>query len=161
METRRGPLKKIPFFWAFMIVYLAYVLLGFLLMYIFDNKIFLNDEFPQSTLAGFIILSSALYMVVPGIAAHYVHEKARRNWYVWICPLVLMLINVLIWLIRKDCTLSLFPLCCGMPLAMALGEINNAVLAMFVYMVFVPSIIYSFCILLARLFSRRPKAKVV
>lgn len=151
--------KKIPFFWAFMIVYLTYVLLGYLLMYIFDNNIFLNDEFPQSMMAVFFILMSVFAMAVPGIAAHYVYEKARRSWYIWFCPLALMLINVLIWLIRKDSMLAIFPVSCGMPLSMALNKINNVDLAVFVNLVFVPSIIYSFFIYLAKSFSRKPKTK--
>ena len=151
--------KKKPFFWVFMIVYLSYVLLGYLMMYIFDNNIFLNDEFPQGMMAVYFILMSVFAMAVPGIAAHYVYGKARRSWYVWFCPLVLMLINVLIWLIRKDCMLAIFPLSCGMPLSMALSKMNNVDLAVFVDFVFVPSIIYSFCIHLAKSFSFMTKTK--
>lgn len=149
--------KKIPFFCAFMIVYLVYVILGYSLMYIFDNNIFFNDEFPQGTMAGFFILMSVFAMVVPGIAAHYVYKMARRNWYVWFCPLALMLINVLLWLMRKGSILVIFPMCCGMPLCMALNKINNADLAVFVDIVLVPLIIYSICIFLAQLFARKPR----
>ena len=156
--------KKIPFFWAFMIVYVTYILLGYLLMYLFDNNVFCNDEFPEGTMAGFFIAFSFLAMVVPGIAAHYVYEKARRNWYVWFCPLVLILINVPLWLMRGGSLLTIFPMIIVLPISMPFiplwRMITNVDLALFIYIVLMPSIIYSICIFLARLFSRRPKAKV-
>lgn len=153
--------RKTPFFWAFMIVSLTYVIVGYLTMYLFDNNVFHNDEFPEWMLAGFLIAASVFAMVVPGIAAHYVYEKARRNWYVWICPLVLILLNVPLWLMRKSCLLTIFPIGIGFPISIHLnGIISNDDLAEFMYIVLMPSIIYSICIFLARLFSRRPKAKV-
>ena len=149
--------RKIPFFCAFMIVYLAYILLGYLLMYRFDNNMF---EYPEGSMARFIIAVSILAMVLPGIAAHYVSEKARRNWYVWFCPLVLILINVPLWLMRKSCLLTLFPLSTGLPISILVNLDVDLDLAVFMDIVLMPSIIYSICIFLAGLFSRRPKAKV-
>ena len=153
--------KKIPFFWVFMIVYMTYILLGYMLMYLFDNNVFRNDELPEKTMAGFIIAVSFFAMIVPGIAAHYVYEKAHHDWYVWFCPLVLVLINVPLWLMRKSCLLTLLPISVGLPINIPFGRIiANVDLAVFVYIVLMPSIIYSICIFLARLFSLRPKAKV-
>lgn len=47
--------NKTPFFWAFMIVYLAYVFLGYLLAYILDNDVFVNPELPEWAMGCFVI----------------------------------------------------------------------------------------------------------
>lgn len=61
------------------------------LAYIVDNNVFTNDEFPDAMMAGIMIIYCVCSMIVPGIAAHFVYEKAKRSWIIWICPLVLML----------------------------------------------------------------------
>jgi hypothetical protein len=157
--------KKIPFFWAFMIVYLAYIFVGYLLAYILNNDVFVNLELPEGETACFIICISVFVMVIPGIAAHYVYEKAQRNWYIWFCPLVLMVINGAIWLIPVHNSLSdlrLFPLACGAPLFFGINlDLSqvNVDLVTFVVTVLLPSIVYAICIFLAKLFARKPKAE--
>ena len=157
--------KKIPFFWAFMIVYLAYIFVGYLLAYILNNDVFVNLELPEGETACFIICISVFVMVIPGIAAHYVYEKAQRNWYIWFCPLVLMVINGAIWLIPVHNSLSdlrLFPLAWGAPLVFGINlDLSqvNVDLVTFVDTVLLPSIVYAICIFLAKLFARKPKAE--
>lgn len=164
--------NKIPFFWAFMIVYLAYVLLGYLLAYILNNEVFVNLELPEGETACFMICLSIFAMVIPGIAAHYVYEKAKRNWYIWLCPLVLMSINSLIWLEpinRGSRLLWLLPLGSDSPLIFNLVGINLDLsqvnmsnnMITFVLIVLLPSIVYAVCIFLAKLFARKPKAKIL
>ena len=164
--------NKIPFFWAFMIVYLAYVFLGYLIAYILNNDVFVNLELPEGETACFMICLSIFSMVIPGIAAHYVYEKAKRNWYIWLCPLVLMSINGLIWLepINRGGRLFwLFPLGCDSPLIfyfvginLDLSQVNMSNnLITFVLIVLLPSIIYAVCIFLAKLFARKPKAEIL
>ena len=164
--------KKLPFFWAFMIVYLAYVFLGYLLAFILNNDVFVNLELPEGETACFMICLSIFSMVIPGIAAHYVYEKAKRNWYIWLCPLVLMSINCLIWLEpinRGSRLLWLFPLGCDSPLIfyfvginLDLSQVNiSNDLITFVLIVLLPSIVYAVCIFLAKLFARKPKAEIL
>ena len=159
--------KKIPFFWAFMIVYLAYIFVGYLLAYILNNDVFVNLELPEGETACFIICISVFVMVIPGIAAHYVYEKAQQNWYIWFCPLVLMVINGAIWLIPVHNSLSdlrLFPLACGAPLFFGINlDLSqvNVDLVTFVDTVLLPSIVYAICIFLAKLFARKPKAEIL
>jgi hypothetical protein len=164
--------NKIPFFWAFMIVYLAYVFLGYLLAYILNNDVFVNLELPEGETACFMICLSIFSMVIPGIAAHYVYEKAKRNWYIWLCPFVLMSINGLIWLEPINSggrLLWLFPLGCDSPLIFDLVGINLDLsqvnisnnLTTFDLIVLLPSIVYAVCIFLAKLFARKPKAEIL
>ena len=164
--------NKTPFFWAFMIVHLAYVFVGNLLAYILNNDVFINLELPEGETACFMICLSIFAMVIPGIAAHYVYEKANRNWYIWLCPLVLMSINGLIWLEpinRGSRLLWLLPLGCDEPLIFDLGGINLDLsqvnlsnnMITFVLIVLLPSIIYAVCIFLAKLFARKPKADIL
>ncbi len=159
--------NKIPFFWAFMIVYLAYVFLGYLLAYILNNDVFVNLELPEGETACFMICLSIFSMVIPGIAAHYVYEKAKRNWYIWLCPFVLMVNNGAIWLIPFHNSLRdlvLFPLACVAPLFFGinldLSQVNID-LVTFVVIVLLPSIVYAMCIFLAKLFARKPKAEIL
>ena len=159
--------KKTPFFWAFMIVYLAYIFLGYLIAYILNDNFFFNDELSEGTLPRFMVFVSIFTMVIPGIAAHYVYEKAQRNWYIWFCPLVLMVNNGAIWLIPFHNSLSdlvLFPLACGAPLFFGinldLSQVNID-LVTFVVIVLLPSIVYAMCIFLAKLFARKPKAEIL
>ena len=158
--------NKIPFFWAFMIVYLAYVFLGYLIAYILNDNFFFNDELSEGTIPRFMVFVSIFTMVIPGIAAHYVYEKAQRNWYIWFCPLVLMVNNGAIWLIPFHNSLrdlGLFPLAC-VPLFFGinldLSQVNID-LVTFVVIVLLPSIVYAMCIFLAKLFARKPKAEIL
>lgn len=164
--------KKIPFFWAFMIVYLAYVFMGYLIAYILNNDVFVNLELPEGETACFMICLSIFAMVIPGIAAHYVYEKAKRNWYIWLCPLVLMSTNSLIWLEpinRGSRLLWLLPLGSDSPLIFNLVGINLDLsqvnmsnnMITFVLIVLLPSIVYAVCIFLAKLFARKPKAEIL
>ena len=157
--------KKLPFFWAFMIVYLAYIFLGYLIAYNLNNNFFFNDELSEG-IPRFMVFVSVFTMVIPGIAAHYVYEKAKRNWYIWFCPLVLMVINGAIWLIPFHNSLrdlGLFPLAC-VPLFFGinldLSQVNID-LVTFVVIVLLPSIVYAICIFLAKLFARKPKAEIL
>lgn len=157
--------NKIPFFWAFMIVHLAYVFLGYLIAYNLNNNFFFNDELSEG-IPRFMVFVSVFTMVIPGIAAHYVYEKAKRNWYIWFCPLVLMVINGAIWLIPFHNSLrdlGLFPLAC-VPLSFGinldLSQVNID-LVTFVVIVLLPSIVYAICIFLAKLFARKPKAEIL
>ncbi len=157
--------NKIPFFWAFMIVYLAYIFLGYLIAYNLNNNFFFNDELSEG-IPRFMVFVSIFTMVIPGIAAHYVYEKAQRNWYIWFCPLVLMVINGAIWLIPFHNSLrdpGLFPLAC-VPLFFGinldLSQVNID-LVTFVVIVLLPSIVYAMCIFLAKLFARKPKAEIL
>jgi hypothetical protein len=157
--------NKIPFFWAFMIVYLAYIFLGYLIAYNLNNNFFFNDELSEG-IPRFMVFVSVFTMVIPGIAAHYVYEKAQRNWYIWFCPLVLMVINGAIWLIPFHNSLrdlGLFPLAC-VPLFFGinldLSQVNID-LVTFVVIVLLPSIVYAICIFLAKLFARKPKAEIL
>ena len=158
--------NKIPFFWAFMIVYLAYIFLGYLIAYILNDNFFFNDELSEGTIPRFMVFVSIFTMVIPGIAAHYVYEKAQRNWYIWFCPLVLMVINGAIWLIPFHNSLrdlGLFPWAC-VPLFFGinldLSQVNID-LVTFVVIVLLPSIVYAICIFLAKLFARKPKAEIL
>ena len=114
-----------------------------------------------------MVFVSIFTMVIPGIAAHYVYEKAQRNWYIWFCPLVLMVINGAIWLIPVHNSLSdlrLFPLACGAPLVFGINlDLSqvNVDLVTFVDTVLLPSIVYAICIFLAKLFARKPKAEIL
>ena len=164
--------NKIPFFWAFMIVYLAYIFLGYLIAYILNDNFFFNDELSEGTIPRFMVFVSIFTMVIPGIAAHYVYEKAQRNWYIWLCPLVLMSINSLIWLEpinRGSRLLWLLPLGSDSPLIFNLVGINLDLsqvnmsnnMITFVLIVLLPSIVYAVCIFLAKLFARKPKAKIL
>ena len=161
--------NKIPFFWAFMIVYLAYIFLGYLIAYILNDNFFFNDELSEGTIPRFMVFVSIFTMVIPGIAAHYVYEKAQRNWYIWFCPLVLMVNNGAIWLIPFHNSLSdlvLFPLACGAPLFFGinldLSQVNMSNnMITFVLIVLLPSIIYAVCIFLAKLFARKPKTEIM
>ena len=146
--------NKIPFFWAFMIVYLAYVFWGYLIAYILNDNFFFNDELSEGTLPRFMVFVS-------------IFEKAQRNWYIWFCPLVLMVNNGAIWLIPFHNSLrdlGLFPLACGAPLFyginLDLSQVNIDLMT-FVVIVLLPSIVYAMCIFLAKLFARKPKVEIM
>ena len=157
--------NKTPFFWAFMIVYLAYVFLGYLLAYILNNDVFVDPELPEWAIACFMICASIFTMVIPGIAAHYVYEKAEQNWYIWLCPIVLALMDGLLWLQPISRLIWLFPLSCDFPLAclnLDLSQVNiSDDLILFISIVLLPSIIYAVCIFLAKLFARKPKTEIM
>lgn len=158
VETNKR--QRLPFFWAFMIIYVLYVAVGYLLSYICDNDMFRNDEFPAITMAVFSVVDTILVMVVPGIVAHYVYKKCRRRWYVWLCPVGLMLFNIgifMLWLQGYRGALNFLPLLCEMPLCALLPPESwfpSLTPMMLVDMVVLPSIVYAACIWLAMLLVR-------
>lgn len=141
-------------------------LFGLFVGNILDNDVFVDPELPEWALACTMICASIFTMVIPGIAAHYVYEKAEQNWYIWLCPIVLALMDGLLWLQPISRLIWLFPLSCGFPLDyclnLDLSQVNiSDDLILFVSIVLLPSIIYAVCIFLAKLFARKPKTEIM
>lgn len=150
------------FFWVFMIFYSVCLLSSMLLAYIVDNNVFTNDEFPDAMMAGIMIIYCVCSMIVPGIAAHFVYEKAKRSWIIWICPLVLMLISIPLWMIPVHNSargLVVFPIACGMPLTLLIPHplSMNVEILTFADIAFWPSVFYLICILFTKWFLQKSK----
>lgn len=149
-KTRK---KGWTFFWVFMLVHIVYVALGFGVSFIVQQDFVLFMGGPL-----FFVLVSFAAMILPAAAATGVYCVSDRSPKVYLCPLVLLFLNLLIYVlyICMHTELLLLPSSVVFPVLYFLqtGWMSEMLFEI-VSFIIMPSLIYALEILVTTLVLRK------